>query len=1064
MALITKQNLESGIFRPSDWNSSQRGKAYYREGRAEILEFDGESTTCRVRGQDADYTVVISAENRTKLRVSCNCPQAARSRMCKHMVAAAIKVNEYIDRVAGGHWEYRLLQALENTPRLAASQHKKKTFWLAALGLYLSKQNENEYTGSLVPLRVDASLAPEGLDANERWYGKAEILDKRMEVETALNLSEKALQLYNLIASGLSPYGFHYGYNTGTDSLKYLPLIQTFGIPLYLFHERKLSARLQIAEQPATLETALGSDGKTYTLQMGTTINGKIYTLTKGSLRIIVNSDNSWVLADNILAPLANPGALQMLPFLPITIPQGQESAFREKYFSAITERMPVVGDVITWQEINEAPVPRLYLTRSGDEPLKAALRFGYADQEIPAHPKPSESITFDIPNSWSMIKVNRQTERELHFYNLLTDSQYGLKRAGAGEPGMFEIRARTHPYDFLMRCIPALTQAGFEIYGEKDLGKVNRHVPTIQLNISSGIDWFDVQAIVQYGDQQVRLQELKQALKRGEKYIKLADGSVGQIPPEWQEKYKHLFHMAEETEAGLRLTDQQIPLLDEMLAEATETSLSPEFTQKRERLKQFEQIAPQPLPSGFTGELRPYQHAGLDWLHFLRRYNFGGILADDMGLGKTIQVLAFLQSIKEQEPGGAACLLIVPKSLLANWQRETAKFTPQLRILEFVGNTRKKEVTLFNEYDIILTTYGTMLRDIEFLRQYRFQYVILDESQAIKNPLAQSSKASRLLNAGHRIAITGTPVENNTFELWSQFAFTNPGLLGNLEYFKTEFASPIENREQENANASLLKRMIYPFILRRTKEQVAPELPPRTEKIIYTDLEPAQRKLYNHTREYYRNLLAGILEDEGLNNARMKVLEGLLRLRQICIHPRLVEPTYRGEAAKFEVLLETLETLRQENHKALIFSQFVQTLHLLRGEMEYRHIPYAYLDGQTRDRQAVVDEFQENASIPFFLISLKAGGVGLNLTAADYVIHLDPWWNPAVEMQATDRAHRIGQDKPVFVYKIIARDTVEEKILQLQERKRELVEQLISAEGGFFKSLTREDVNVLFS
>jgi non-specific serine/threonine protein kinase len=379
------------------------------------------------------------------------------------------------------------------------------------------------------------------------------------------------------------------------------------------------------------------------------------------------------------------------------------------------------------------------------------------------------------------------------------------------------------------------------------------------------------------------------------------------------------------------------------------------------------------------------------------------------------------------------------------------------------MGNFRDKDTSKFGDYDIILTTYGTMLRDIEILRQYRFSYVILDESQAIKNPLAQSAKAARLLDAEHRLCMTGTPVENNTFELWSQFAFINPGLLGSMEYFKREFASPIESKQDEKT-ANLLKRMIYPFILRRTKEQVAPELPPRTERIIFTDLEPAQRKIYNNTRDYYRAQLLGMIDEGGMDNARMKILEGLLRLRQICIHPALVEPTYNKVAAKFEILMETLETLKAEGHKALVFSQFVQTLKLLEAEMKKLGLSYTYLDGKTKNRQERVDTFQNDPSISFFLISLKAGGVGLNLTAADYVLHLDPWWNPAVEMQAADRTHRIGQDKPVFIYKFIARETVEEKILELQTRKKELVEQLISAEGSFFKSLTKDDVKVLFS
>jgi len=405
----------------------------------------------------------------------------------------------------------------------------------------------------------------------------------------------------------------------------------------------------------------------------------------------------------------------------------------------------------------------------------------------------------------------------------------------------------------------------------------------------------------------------------------------------------------------------------------------------------------------------------------------------------------------------------VVPKSLIANWLREAERFTPGLRFLEYVGNFRKKDAAVFKDYDIILTTYGTLLRDIDFLRKVEFLYAVLDESQNIKNPLAQSSKAVRLVNARHRLVMTGTPVENNTFELWSQFAFLNPGLLGSMDYFRHEFVTPIESKTSEET-VQLLRRLVYPFILRRTKEQVAPELPPRTERVLYIDLEPAQRKLYNHTRDYYRGLLLGMIDEEGMDDARMKILEGLLRLRQLCIHPRLMDDSYRGSSPKFDVLLETIENLHSEGHKALIFSQFVQTLHLLQAELDQRHIPYAYLDGQTDNRQAQVDLFQNDPSIPLFLISLKAGGVGLNLTAADYVIHIDPWWNPAVEMQAADRAHRIGQDKPVFIYKIIARNSVEEKILELQEHKKELVEKLIGAEGSFFKSITKDDVKALFS
>ncbi|KPV49825.1 serine/threonine protein kinase, partial [Kouleothrix aurantiaca] len=473
--------------------------------------------------------------------------------------------------------------------------------------------------------------------------------------------------------------------------------------------------------------------------------------------------------------------------------------------------------------------------------------------------------------------------------------------------------------------------------------------------------------------------------------------------------------------------------------------------------------IVPQPLPTTFKGELRPYQKFGYDWLHFLREYNFGGCLADDMGTGKTIQTLAFIESLYEKENDAPATLVVMPRSLLFNWQREAEKFTPDLAVYVHADQGRITDPQEFANYDLVLTTYGTMLRDIAALRTYQFNYAILDESQAIKNPAAETSKAARLLNAKHRLVLTGTPIENSTGELWSQFAFLNPGLLGDISYFREEFINPIERQQNQDA-AQFLRKMVFPFILRRTKDQVAADLPPRTEEVVMCDMEPAQRKLYDKQRDYYRAQLLGMIDDDGMNDARMKILEGLLRLRQISIHPRLVDAKFKGNSGKFDLLLDTLDTLRAEGHRALVFSQFVQMLTLVREALDERGIPYCYLDGQTRDRQGEVDRFQNDDTVPFFLISLKAGGVGLNLTAADYVIHIDPWWNPAVEQQATDRTHRIGQDKPVFVYKLIARDTVEEKILQLQAHKRELVEQVIGAEGGVFKALTREDIEILFS
>ncbi len=1092
MPLLTRQNVDPNLFRYYlGWNEQEKGKTLYQQGQAKVTEFAGESAVCEVSEKKRTYTIRIRV-SQNQVIFACTCQENnPKPRLCHHTLAATYALRDYLKNEAEKDWRYRLELTLSSAPTPSAKKPSQSPATLppglVLIGLATSKQNNSPFfyaylhpyflsAESWEPLRaLSTALSPQEvfdlLTSKEDWHSLVRPYMQGAPVEP-LNLSFEGRELVDLlIGSSYQQYqqlsSHYFRRYLPVISFERLLLLKHLNLPIFLEENAHFSPLLRVASQPVPLQAVLIEEKTHLELQAGLQLEDQTYTLARQKLRIFFNTSPVWALAGETLVQIENPESLSMLSIFPLKIPLSDAETFRERYFGRLSNYLPIVGEMVKWEIIQEKPIPRLYLSKKEDEPLKAEMRFAYGEYEFVSqgHKTPVEEI-IQYPGQWGGVKVLRNVKEELFYYELLNDARYGLKRAGNNLPGVFQIRARIHPYDFLTRCVPALVEAGFEIFGEKDIAKINRNKPRLSLNISSGIDWFDVQAVVHYGDQQVSLNEIRRALKRSERYIKLADGSIGQIPEEWLQRYKHLFSLAQETEDGLRVSNLQLSLLDELLADAEIQNIAPEFHARRERLKSFERIVEQPLPKGFRGELRPYQKSGYDWLHFLYEYGFGGILADDMGLGKTIQALAFLLSLKERGQLSRPALLVVPKSLLVNWQREAERFTPDLRLLQFTGQGRKKEATHFDGYDLVVTTYGTMLRDIEFLRTYRFSYVILDESQAIKNPLAQSSKAARLLQADHRLCLTGTPVENNVYELWSQFAFLNPGLLGNLDTFKRELASTIERRDEvSQITLQTLRRLVYPFILRRTKGQVAPELPPRTERIIYIDLEPAQRKLYQQTREYYRRLLLGLLEEnQDINDVRFKILEGLLRLRQVCIHPRLVEPTYRGESAKFEILLETLETLRAEGHKALIFSQFVEALGLLRAEMDAHGIPYAYLDGQTRNRQEEVDRFQNDPHLPFFLLSLKAGGVGLNLTAADYVLHIDPWWNPAVEMQAADRAHRIGQDKPVFIYKFIARDTVEEKIMLLQERKRELVEQLITSESSIFKSLTKEDVQALFS
>jgi non-specific serine/threonine protein kinase len=1103
MPNLTPQLLDNFPYSQyADAQSIQRGRAYYKDGRVWNVELvTDHQAVCVVDGDSSEYEVTIQVHKKSgELAFDCDCPYAD-AHFCKHMIAAALAVSEYLKdeddsdeddeeegniipapaSTPGKDWQNKLKETLAMAPRRAPSSNLAR--YVAVILLTRSQMAHYgygstaraSYSYSVEPLVIKSNewykLAGEEkktpqeinsfLETNKKWIKAAERMFQQLNPLGCLNLDSDAASLVNILSDSMR-------YGMGSSNLAtLLSMLAKFDIPIFLGsrYPDKIDRRVHLLAAPIDIRIDMQSDESKLTLQAGYEHEG-IFKHIQKQVETISNNP-AWVLIDNTIARLRNAQALSILASLPIEIPAQKVELFREQYFAQIAQLLPIRSDIIHWQDINAEPSARLYLHDDKDQTLRADLRFGYGEHELPLGRDDSFAVQ-TVPDSWDLIRIHRKPEIEQHFFQLLTDPSYRLKRAGSNFPyGTLELRARAHPFDFLLHSVPQLTQAGFEIYGEDNLkiGRINRNVAALRVSITTGIDWFDLQTFVEFGQQQISFHDVRKALKRKEHYVKLADGSVGQIPEEWLDKYKHLWGMAEETADGFRVSDFHLPLLDKLL-EDDETLRPPaELTKRRERFRHFEQIAPQPLPQHFRGQLRPYQKHGFDWLHFLKEYNFGGILADDMGLGKTVQVLAYLQSLQEHRAGpgrGAATLLVVPKSLITNWQRESEKFTPTLRFLEYLGNFRSKDTILFNEYDLVLTTYGTMLRDIEILRGYHFDHIILDESQAIKNPLAKGAKAARLLKADHRVVMTGTPVENNTFELWSQFAFLNPGLLGSMDYFKQAFANPIESGGDEKA-MGMLKNLVYPFILRRTKEQVAPELPPRTERIVYTDMDGAQKKLYAQTREKYRAELLGLIESEGMNDARFKILEGLLRLRQIAIHPALVDKKYTGEAPKFEILLETLETLQAENHKALIFSQFVEALKLVSKELDARKIKYMYLDGKTQKRQDRVDEFQNNGTIPFFLISLKAGGVGLNLTAADYVIHLDPWWNPAVEMQASDRAHRIGQDRPVFVYKIITRDTVEEKILQLQEKKRALVKNIISNEVSFFKSLTKDDVKMLF-
>jgi SNF2 family DNA or RNA helicase len=681
-------------------------------------------------------------------------------------------------------------------------------------------------------------------------------------------------------------------------------------------------------------------------------------------------------------------------------------------------------------------------------------LSFKYGKHKFRGDAFGAVSVTMEKKgDDYVFHRVRRNIEAEKGFANTLT--KLGLPIKG------FRVAVdKAHAFSWLNENRGNLLNMGFEVSQPENrdkkyfVGKAK-----IELEIKENIDWFDIHAVIYFGDYTMTFKELRKLILKKKVEFKLPNGEIAIIPDAWLHKYGDLFSLSHSDEGRDKpiLHKHHINLLNEL----QEGHLAKvQMSEKLRNLNDFSGIKDYKLPKGFVGSLRPYQKTGYNWLRFLNEFYLGGCLADDMGLGKTVQTLALLQSEAEKDDPGTS-LLIMPTSLIYNWEQEAAKFAPGLKILNYTGTARNKNVAQFGRYDAVITSYGVARIDIEALQNYYFNYIILDESQVIKNPTSNIAKAVLQLKSRYKLTLTGTPLENTTMDLWSQITFINPGLLGGQSYFKNEYLIPIEKKGDE-AKAKKLNAIIKPFILRRLKSQVATDLPEKTENIHYTDMTPDQEKRYEEVKHYYRDRIMEKIDKEGVGNSRFVLLEGLTKLRQLSNHPRMVDANYHSDSGKMEDLSHMLENAIVEGHKLLVFSQFVKHLDLVREMLKAKKITYCYLDGSSIDRKEQVDRFNKDETIKVFLISIKAGGLGLNLTEADYVFILDPWWNPAVEAQAIDRAHRIGQKKKVFTYKFITRNTVEEKILQLQKRKLKLSDSLITTEESIVKTLTKEDIEML--
>lgn len=779
----------------------------------------------------------------------------------------------------------------------------------------------------------------------------------------------------------------------------------------------------------------------------------------------LICNQPAWLLLNNVLYYFKEEiEGKKLQPFLNkrfISIPSSSESVYFERFVAPLIEKHAVYAEGIEIKTVEFVASPVLKLLFA-DDGLHLSLAFRYGEHLFLAERDKRITVRMEKKeNNYTFYRIKRSSTWEKNKLNELT--ALGLKSSGLQfsclelEKDASSENASLNMIEWLNEHHLTLVEKGFVI--EQPTGEKRFFIGSskIDLEIRENNDWFDIHAMVHFGPYQIPFIELKKHILNKIKEFKLPSGEIAVIPEKWFSQFGALLGFAEKS-GDIKIRKYHLGLLNELKNHESTTLY---MDRKLQRLVDFEEVEDAPIPMSFNGTLRSYQKAGYNWFHFLRKYNFGGCLADDMGLGKTIQTLALLQKISEENKLAetpSTSLIVMPTSLIYNWQNEAKKFAPELKILVYTGTNRNKDITQFARYDLIFTTYGVVRVDADLLKTNYFDYIILDESQNIKNSASKAFKAVRILKSKNKLILSGTPVENSVNDLWAQMAFINPGLLGNEATFQTDFVIPIEKKKDE-ACAQRLQTMIKPFILRRTKTLVATELPPKTEHLFYCKMSDEQGEYYEKIKSEYRNELLQSLEQGTFNNSKVQLLQGLTKLRQIANHPEMIDKNYEGDSGKFENVIDAVTNVLARGHRVLVFSQFVKQLDIYRRYFDTQKLSYAYLDGATKNRGDVVKEFQEKSDIKLFLISIKAGGAGLNLTEADYVFILDPWWNPAVEQQAIDRTHRIGQTKNVFIYKFITKDTVEEKILALQNRKRRVAESLITTEESFSKSLSAQDI-----
>ena len=1012
-----------------------------------LRSLDEKGAAAEVLGSDESaYQVRISFEGET-WRSQCDCSSwGARDDHCRH-VAALVAHVAAIKRRATGCAPFIELPAssgegdLEEDRAPGEAGAKKRAVDLAAAREWLGLRAMTHAFRYDLELRPDLAVAVMRLDAGGKVSTRPVQLNAFLNGAT-LTVADR--KIFSILANApRDPEGFHHLNSAMAGAfLQVLPErhVRFEGRPLaFSAAPAHLFAEVATQDQKRTLTIRLRADDATLAIESLRFLSEMPVFALHGATMFRVET----------MASLERLNRWQARPTL--NLPREEESKTAEA-LNALCE----LGVVFDAGESEQTEAPRFTLALDGDaEHVRAFLSVRYGAVELPlAQAGAQTHVTAD----GRLIRRQVETERA---------AIEALKRAGLTRDGQGFAARGDRAIDVWVRGVPSLP-SDWAFFGPRpnEVVRLRALTPRVVVSLSKN-SWFELDIDFADRDQSVNLAQLRNLIAAGRRYVRLSDGSTGELPRAIVEHIRRILAEtgAEPDASRLLLAPYEAPEIEKLIEAVPEARIDARPRRLLAALADVGRVEPEELPKGLSATLRPYQKSGFDWLVFLHRCGMAGVLADDMGLGKTVQTLAFLLWLKEQGVRRPH-LVVAPTSVIVNWQREAARFAPGLKVLLYEGPTREPLLERFGEVDVVLTSYALIRRDGQALRKKKLGYVILDEAQHVKNPASLGARAISQLQSEHRLALTGTPIENRLSDIWSIFHLLMPGFLGSETQFRSRYARPIEADGNVDVRARL-KARIRPFILRRLKEDVARDLPPRTDTIVPVELTPGQQAVYKDMLKVARERVESVVASVGIERAHISILSELLRLRQLCNDPRLLKMppgTRLPPSAKLEAFAELVHNLIGEGHRALVFSQFTEMLGYLVEWAEGEGIGYEYLDGSTRNRQERIDRFNSIDGPPLFFISLKAGGTGLNLTYADYVIHYDPWWNPAVEEQAINRAHRIGQDKPVFSYRLITQGTVEQKIVAMQARKQRLAEGVIASDEDIGKRLTSRDLADLFA